>query len=126
LANKSETTKSTNQHVKRGRPRKTPESIKTRYLGFRLPEEEVKAIEKASESVGESVSEYVRKAIVARMEGRTYPTSSSSISYEIPPLKFLDEKSSITEGKLIAVSIQEYEGHLVAKRTQQPEDASSA
>jgi len=82
-----------------GRPRKNPASIKTRYLGFRMLEEEIKAIEAAAAAAGESVSEYVRKAIVSRLEERRPQIPSTRISYEISSVTILDTNSLVSEGK---------------------------
>ncbi|HLX59282.1 MAG TPA: ribbon-helix-helix protein, CopG family [Ktedonobacteraceae bacterium] len=87
----------------KGRPKKFPEAAKTGYLGFRLPEEEIEAIETAAIAAGESVSEYVRKAIEFRMEGRLPLTSSPSLFYEIPPTKIIDNKTSLSEGHTLTI-----------------------
>lgn len=89
----------------RGRPKKYPESIKTGYLGFRLPEEEIKSIEAAATAVGESVSEYVRKAIESRMKELKPQLPSISISYEISPVKVVDNTSSQFQSRSPIVTV---------------------
>ncbi len=70
---------------------------KTAYLGFRLPEEEVKAIEAAA-AADESVSEYVRKAIALRMKERKPLLPPASLTYQISPVKIDDNKLASFEG----------------------------
>lgn len=88
----------TNAYVSRGRPKKSPESPKKGYLGFRLPQEELDAIEAAAAAAGESVSEYVRKAIASRMEERQQLIPPASLSYQISPVKIDDNKLASIEG----------------------------
>jgi hypothetical protein len=96
MAHEPNKTKPNTPH--RGRPRKTPESMKTRYLGFRLPEEEIRAIEAAAAAVGESVSEYVRKAIASRMQERKPLLPAASLSYVISSVRIDDNKLPMLEG----------------------------
>ncbi len=79
---------------------------KTAYLGFRLPEEEYQAIEEAARATGESVSEYVRKAIAQRREGQVHVVPEASITYGIPFMKVTDNQSSVTEGTLTFAKLQ--------------------
>jgi hypothetical protein len=76
------------------RARKHSEASKTTYLGFRIPEEEMKSLEAAARATGETVSEYVRNAIAARMEGQKQVIPSSSVTYAIPTMTVIDSKSS--------------------------------
>ena len=99
MANEPNERKSTTPS--RGRPRKQPESVKTRYLGFRLPEEEIRTIEVAATAAGESVSEYVRNAITFRMKERKQVIPAASLTYAISPFRIDDNKLPMLEGTSI-------------------------
>jgi hypothetical protein len=57
---------------------------KTSVLACRMPVDEIKAVEKAAAAVGESVSEYVRKAILMRREGQVPFQTVVSVSIGSP------------------------------------------
>lgn len=103
MENKTDEIKSTSQNFSRGRPKKNPETVKTAYLGFRVPEEEIKAIEAAAVAAGESVSEYVRKAVADRMESHKQVVPAASVSYAIPSMKIIDSKSSDFQSRTYVV-----------------------
>jgi len=93
--------------VSAGKTRKKADSPKTAYLGFRLPEEEIQAIEAAAAAAGESVSEYVRKAIVLRQQKQIPLVPIVSVSYANPSMtmRVTDNKSSVSESEAKSVSL---------------------
>ncbi len=90
-----------------GRTRKNTDSPKTNYLGFRLPQEEIRAIEAAAAAAGESVSEYVRKAIALRQQKQIPLAPIVSVSYANPSITMVvtDSKTSVFESEAKTVTL---------------------
>lgn len=83
---------------------------RTSVLSLRLPTEEFHALLKAARSSGESVSEYVRKTIILRLEAER-AASSVNVSYtypgmpgEVEPEQWKTWNAGATGGKLTRVS----------------------
>lgn len=86
---------------------KETSKAKSAYLGFRLPEEENKALEAAAAAAGESISEYVRKAIASRIETRMPQLPEISMSYEIFPVKIADITASQFQSHTPTVTVHD-------------------
>lgn len=83
---------------------------RTSVLSLRLPREEFHALLKAARTSSESVSEYVRKAIILRRENEQ-AASSVNVSYTYPgmpgkvePEQWKTWNAGATGGKLTRVS----------------------
>jgi hypothetical protein len=98
MANEPSKGQSNPQHTTRGRPKKSLKQSKAGYLGFRLPEDELEAVEAAALAAGETVSEFVRKAIAARIKERKPLLPASSLSFVISPVRIDDNKLPMLEG----------------------------
>lgn len=70
-------------------------SVKTAYLGFRLPVEEYQALSEAAAACGETVSEYVRKAIAIRRKGQTTKIPVTRNFNKTDPIGFLTDAVTI-------------------------------
>ena len=105
MAQESEKAKKDTPEGSENRARKHSEAPKTTYLGFRIPEEDMKSLEAAARAAGETVSEYVRDAITARMEGQKQVIPSSSVTYAIPTMTVIDSNSSQFQTRVHGVTM---------------------
>ena len=74
---------------------------KTAVLGCRMPLDEIKAVERAAAETGETVSEYVRNALLLRREGSIQLPSIVSISIGNQYMQ-VDNATSTTRAFLVA------------------------
>ncbi len=74
---------------------------KSAVLGCRMPLDEIKAVERAAAETGETVSEYVRNALLLRREGSIPLPSIISISIGNQYMQ-VDNTTSTTRASLVA------------------------
>lgn len=75
---------------------------KTAVLACRMPQDEIKAVERAAAAIGESTSEYVRKAILLRRVGNQPVAASMSVSIGSPNFQGVTIGSSTRPSLILA------------------------
>jgi hypothetical protein len=81
----------------------TTRSTRTSVLSLRLPTQEFHALLRAARNAGESVSEYVRKAIAMRQALQPASSSTINVSFTYPEISedktlFSDQRPTYTAG----------------------------